>query len=91
MTRIVKRRGSQRYETFSRDKLKASIIAACNSVYTAEGGAETAAEAVCAAIDEWKNTRPEITSDDIRRVAARTLKIHNPDAAYYYSQHKHII
>lgn len=91
MTRIVKRTGSQNYEAFSRTKLKKSIIAACNCVRAAEGSAETASEAVCNAVESWTKNRPEVTSNDIRRVAAKTLSIHNPDAAYYYQQHKHII
>ena len=90
-TQIVKRGGQRGHETFSRDKLHHSIVAACLSVRSAEGSARTAADAVCKAIETWLRERPEVTSDDIRRVAARTLKIHNPEAAYFYIHHKHIV
>lgn len=88
---IVKRGGQRGHETFSREKLHRSIVAACLSVRSSEGSAKTAANAVCMAMEKWLGERPEVTSDDLRRVAARTLKIHNPEAAYYYSQHKHIV
>lgn len=91
MTHIVKRRGARQYESFSREKLQKSIIAACLAVNASEGSAETAAKAVGDAVESWLAQRPEVTSEDIRRVAARTLTIHDPDAAYYYTQHKHIV
>lgn len=91
MTHIVKRRGARQYESFSREKLEKSIIAACLSVHAVEGSAQTAATAVGNSVEEWLAQRPEVTSEDIRRVAARALEFHNPDAAYYYAQHKHIL
>lgn len=91
MTHIIKRRGARQYETFSRKKLEKSIVAACLSVHAAEGSAETAATAVGKEVAEWLANRPEVTSEDIRRVAAKALEFHNPDAAYYYAQHKHIL
>lgn len=91
MTHVVKRRGARQYEAFSRNKLHKSIIAACLSVRTSEGSAEITATAVCDAVETWLHQRPEVTSEDIRNAAARTLEIHNPDAAYYYTRHKHIV
>ena len=90
-TQIVKQGGERGHELYVRDKLHYSIVAACLSVRSSEGSAETAADAVCNAIETWLKERPEVTSDDIRRVAARTLKIHNPEAAYFYTHHKHIV
>ncbi len=90
MTHIIKR-GAREYESYSREKLHRSIVAVCRSVHASEGSAETAATATCDAVDTWLKSRPEVTSGDIRRIAAKTLKIHNPDAAYYYTQHKHIM
>lgn len=90
-TQIIKQGGRRDHEPYVRDKLHRSIIAACLSVRSSEGSAETAADAVCKAIETWLKERPEVTSDDIRRVAARTLKIHNPEAAYFYTHHKHIV
>jgi transcriptional regulator NrdR family protein len=88
---IVKRGGQHGHEAYSRDKLHHSIVAACLSIRSSEGSADTAAGAVCKEIEAWLKERPEVTSDDIRRVAARTLKIHNPEAAYFYTHHKHIV
>jgi transcriptional regulator NrdR family protein len=90
MTHIIKR-GTREYESYSRDKLHASIVAVCRSVRASDGSAKTAATATCDAVDAWLERRPEVTSADIRRIAGRALKIHNPDAAYYYTQHKHIM
>jgi transcriptional regulator NrdR family protein len=90
VTHIIKR-GIREYESYSREKLHRSIVSVCRSVHTSEGSAETAATAVCDAVDTWLKKRPEVTSSDIRRIAGRALKTHNPDAAYYYTQHKHIM
>ena len=88
---IVKQGGVRGHETYSRDKLHHSILAACLSVRSAEGSASITADLVCDAVEKWLNERPEVTSDDIRRVAARTLKVHHPEAAYFYTHHKHIV
>lgn len=88
---VVKRGGQRGNEMFSRDKLHNSIVAACLSVRSAEGSAEITAGIVCNAVEKWLRERPEVTSNDLRRVAARTLKTHNPEAAYYYTHHKHIV
>ena len=91
MTHVIKRRGVRQYESFSREKLYHSIVTACLAVRVSEGSAEVAAEAVCKAVENWLRHRPEVTREDIRRVAGKTLDIHNPDAAYYYTGHKHIV
>lgn len=90
MTHIIKR-GMRQYESFTRAKLHKSIVAACRAVRASDGSAETSAQAVCDAVEDWLTQRPEVTSDDIRRIAGRALKTYNPDAAYYYIQHKHIV
>lgn len=88
---IVKAHGRRPTEPFQRDKLHASIRAACLSVRSPEGEAELTAHNVCNAVLVWLETRPEVTSHDIRRVAADALRTYHPEAAYFYSQHKHII
>ena len=88
---VIKRGGRRPSERYSRDKLRASIVAACLSVNTPAGLAEEIAEAVCDDVAQWLTVRPEVTSDDLRRVAARHLNIHHPDAAYLYEQHRIII
>jgi transcriptional regulator NrdR family protein len=85
---VVKRNGRRPTESFDADKLKASIEAACLSAGTAPGQAESIARAVSRDVTEWLVTRPEVTSHDLRRAAAKTLKNHHPDAAYLYEQHR---
>ena len=88
---IVKRGGERPTESFLRHKLHASIVAACLSVQCPTGQAESIADAVCDRVLEWLDTRPEITSHDLRRIAARHLQVHHPDAAYLYEQHRIIL
>lgn len=84
---IIKRGGKRQPEQFMREKLHASIAAACLSVRAPEGQAETTANAVCEAVITWLRKRPEVTSNDIRTVATRHLKNYHPEAAYLYEQH----
>ena len=85
---IIKRGGQRQSERFMREKLHASIVAACLSVRTPKGQAENIAHAVCDAVIDWLRRRPEVTSQDIRLVATKHLRIHNPDAAYLYEQNR---
>lgn len=85
---IIKRSGRRPTESFDHEKLRASIEAACLSAGTAPGQAESIARSIIKEVDEWLKTRPEVTSHDLRRVAARHLKNHHPDAAYLYEQHR---
>jgi len=84
---IIKHGRHQHTEKFTRKKLHDSIVAACLSVRAPEGQAETTASAVCEGVISWLNDRPEVTSHDIRIVAARYLKSYHPEAAYLYEQH----
>ena len=88
---IIKRRGRRPSETFQRPKLHSSIRAALLSVRTPEGEAELTADKVCDAVVVWCETRPEVTSDDLRRVATRTLETFHPEAAYLYKNHRAVI
>jgi len=85
---IVKREGKRPTEAFERNKLHASIRAACLSVRTPEGEAETTAVKVCDAVVLWLETKPEVTSADIRRVATKKLHSFHPEAAYLYKHHR---
>lgn len=87
-SQIFKRNGS--IEAYDPGKLHKSIVAACLSVRTPEGSAETTASAICKKTEAWLADRPEVTSADIRRKAAETLAAHNPEAAYIYKQHRRI-
>jgi transcriptional regulator NrdR family protein len=84
---VVKRGGQRQTEGFARNKLHASIIAACLSVKTPIGQAESIADAVCNNIGDWLEDKPEVTSKDIRMATVRHLQAHHPDAAYMYEQY----
>lgn len=85
---IIKHGGKRLSEEFSEKKLHASILAACLSVRTPEGQAESIANAVCKSVVDWLQTHPEVTSADIRIIAHKHLQTHHPEAAYLYEQHR---
>lgn len=88
---VVKNGRNKRPEAFSEDKLHRSIVAACASSGTPVGQAESIARRVVSDVHEWLENRPEVTSADIRRVAARYLKTYHPDASYLYEHHRSIL
>jgi hypothetical protein len=88
---VVKRGGKRNSERFNPTKLHASVLAACLSVRSPEGMAQSTADSVCAVVIEWCTTKPEITSDDLRRVAARHLERIHPEAAYLYKHHRLVL
>ena len=87
-TVIIKRKGQRPTETFDHTKLHQSIVAASLSARAPEGQADAIAHAVTRYVLEWLESRPEVTSHDIRLVATRHLRAHHPDAAYLYEQHR---
>lgn len=87
---VVKSSGS-RIEEFQPEKLHRSIVATCLSLRTPEGQAEEIARAVTTGVIRWCGNRPEITSADIRRVAAQLLEQHHPEAAYIFKQQLMVI
>jgi transcriptional regulator NrdR family protein len=87
-TVIIKRKGQRPTEAFDRTKLYQSIVAASLSARAPEGQADNIAHAVTNYVLEWLESRPEVTSHDIRLVATRHLRAHHPDAAYLYEQHR---
>ena len=88
---VVKRGGKRPSERFDRSKLHASVLAACLSVRSHHGTAESAADSVCSVVIDWCATRPEITSDDVRRIAANHLDRIHPEAAYLYKHHRLVL
>ena len=88
---IVKQRGGRPTEQFDPAKLYASIRAACLSVRSPEGEAETTAKNVVGSVIVWLEARPEVTSQDLRRIAGHHLRKYHPEAAYLYEQHTNII
>lgn len=85
---IVKQNRARSSEQFSEEKLHASIVAACLSVRTPVGQAEAIAHAVSSSVIAWLENKPEVTSQDLRLIAAKHLHSHHPDAAYMYQQYK---
>lgn len=88
---FITKQGKRPREEFSPEKLHQSIVATCLSVRTPEGQAEDTAKQVTLSVMNWCQIRPSITSADIRRHAAKTLKGLHPDAAYLYEHYKHIV
>jgi transcriptional regulator NrdR family protein len=85
---VVKSEGQRPTESYQRDKLHASVLAACLSVRSPEGEAETVTGKVCDAVEKWLANKPEVTSGDLRRKASETLEIHHPEAAFLYKHHR---
>ena len=90
-THIVKNGSKRPSEQFNPNKLHSSILAACLSVRTPEGEAETLAARIVAHVTKWLEYKAEVTSNDIRRIAGSHLTIYHPEAAYLYEQHTNII
>ncbi len=88
---IVKRREQRPSEGFKREKLHASVSAACLCVRTPEGQADLTASTVCEAVIAWLKTKPEVTSDDLRRKAAGAIMVLHPEAAYLYQHHRRVL
>ena len=87
---IVKRQ-QRTPEAFDPVKLHNSIAAACLAVRAFEGEAHITAERVCKAVLDWLMTKKEVTSADLRRVAAKHLTLYHPEAAYIYEHHRLIV
>lgn len=88
---VVKRAGRRPTESFDRDKLLRSIRAACLSVRSPEGEAESTATIVTDVVTLWVVSKPAVTSSDLRRLASAHLERYHPEAAYLYQHHRVII
>ena len=91
MIDIIKRGGERPTESYERAKLERSIRAALHSVKTPDGQAGDTARAVCDIVEQWLESRAEITSDDLRRQAGTALQPLHPDAAFMYQRYKIIM
>lgn len=87
-TTYIVKRSPGHSEPYDERKLYASVYASCLSVRTPSGEAELTAAKVCEDVLPWLQTKPEITSLDIRTEAYEHFKIYNPDAAYMYVHHR---
>lgn len=86
MGHIVKRAGHT--EEYDERKLYASVYASCLAVREPQATAELIADKVVKDFNKWLKKKTEITSHDIRRVAAKHLHAYNQDAAYIYKHHR---
>lgn len=86
MKHIVKRAGHT--EPYDVRKLHVSIYAACLGVGLHQGAAEQVAREVVHEFNEWLSKKHEVTSNDIRRQAAKYLREINPDAGHLYLHHR---
>lgn len=91
MSHVIKRLGERSAEPFQPEKLHASVRAACLSVRSPEGEAETIAQRVGDVVSTWIHSKPSVTSHDIRRVAATALESFHPEAAYLYQNHQLVL
>lgn len=90
-THVVKNGHHHHVEPFDDEKLHKSVVAACLSAGSPSGYAESIARRVVAEVTGWLEDRPEVTSNDIRRVTARAIKTYHPDASYLYEHHRSIV
>lgn len=88
LTHVVKNSHHRHPEPFSREKLQKSLVAACLSCGMPEGHSESTARRVVDSVIDWIESRPEVTSSDIRRVAAKYLRTYHPDASFLYEHHR---
>lgn len=88
ITHVVKSGRHRKPELFDQDKLHKSIVAACLASGAPTGHAESMARRVTEEVVMWLQARPEVTSNDLRRVAAKYLRTYHPDASYFYEHHR---
>ena len=87
-THVVKNGRHRHGEPFDRDKLHKSLVAACLSSGAPTGHADSMANRVTEDVIRWLESRPEVTTNDLRRIAAKHLRTYHPDASYLYEHHR---
>jgi len=87
-THVVKNSHYRHPEPFDSKKLQKSIVATCLSAGTPAGHAEHLAQRVVREVTVWLESRPEVTSNDVRRITAQFLRPYHPDASYLYEHHR---
>lgn len=88
---ILKSGGLHQSELFDPLKLHGSLMAACLAVRSLEGEAHMTAQRIVEKVIDWLDNKTEVTSDDVRRVAASNLQTYQPEAAYIYETYKDIL
>jgi transcriptional regulator NrdR family protein len=84
---IIKQGGRRPTESYSSNKLKRSVEAACLAVRTPDKSTDTITDIVRQEVESWLKNKQEVTSYDIRVITIRSLQKHNPEAAYLYEQY----
>ncbi len=85
---IIKRKGHKEY--FDIRKLYGSIYAACMTLRMHHEEAELLANMVSSEIEKKLADKKEITTKQLREIAATELEKYHPDATYMYRNHKDI-
>jgi hypothetical protein len=76
---------------FSSERLRHDIVAEGRAIGMAEGAAEIVAGKTVAYVEKWARGRGQVTSDDIKRTAARKLCELAPDLGYVYENRGKIL
>ncbi len=87
MATIVHKQHKKKPEPFNPIKLKNTIYAACLNVREPEKSARQTAEQVTHEIKQWLQTKPEVTSLDLKDKVVHLLGQYHPEAAYIYEQY----
>lgn len=87
-THVVKNGRHRHGEPFDVEKLRKSLAAACLSSGAPAGHADAMADGAVKEVLQWLEKRPEVTTNDLRRIASKYLKTHHPDASYLYEHHR---
>ena len=87
MTTIVHKTHNRQPEPYNAQKLQNTIYAACLNVREPEKSARQLAQKVVKEVEEWLQTKPQVTSLDIREKASSVLELYHPEAAYIYKQY----
>ncbi len=78
-------------EEFSSPRLSSSIDHACRAVGLPDGVVYDTARRVSQATEHWLEQKAEVTTEDIRRFAARHLSIVSAEAGYLYQNEQTIM
>lgn len=79
--------GNRPAEPFKASKLNKAIHAACLNVRTPEDSALATSNIVCKEVQQWLQTKQEVTSLDIKDKTTEILEKYHPEAAYIYNQY----
>lgn len=88
---VVKNGGLSESELFDPLKLHGSLMSACLAVRALEGEAHMVAQKITEKVIDWLDNKTEVTSNDVRRIAASNLQTYQPEAAYIYETYKDIL